>query len=74
MIKPDYKMKYVKIWLYSIIILSIFVLLVQFIYRNDITNYNYESINFLTDSEFLKSITPEYPPPLFNFNDPVLTI
>jgi hypothetical protein len=53
------KYNYIKWWLYSLIIFSIFMLMLQYVYKQ--TNYLY-----------IETISPcasiGVPPPLFNFN------
>jgi hypothetical protein len=51
-----------KYWMVSIIIFSIFVLLIQFICCNDENYYDLKAA--IINKEILDSITPNYPPPL----------
>lgn len=53
-----------KYWIISIIIFSILILLIQFICGN---NGSYLPSNL--NNKIMESITPNYPPPLFNFVD-----
>ena len=60
-------LKSLKLWLYASIILTIGYLLCTILLDNTF------SIDTMSDSQrqYIRSITPAYPPPLVNFMDPV---
>lgn len=58
--------KYIKIWASAIITITIIYLLLLFLINvNNVQSFEMNNIN----KTYLKSITPAYPPPMFNFND-----
>lgn len=61
--KRQNTLKYIKYWLFAVVIISIIALLLQFIINNS------EDVQLIsqTDRAQLRSITPAYPPPLVNF-------
>jgi hypothetical protein len=58
--------KYFLMWGYAIIAITVIYLLLLFCV-NDSNTDSYEITN--TGKQYLKSITPAYPPPMFNYMD-----
>lgn len=57
---------YIKLWLFLILVTSCVFICVQ-IYMNGTRGYIPKEN--IIDYTFLKSMTPKYPPPLYNFSD-----
>jgi hypothetical protein len=62
----DINNKYIKIWLICFLIITVVYFLCLFIMKDhNLSTYELNNIN----RTYLKSVTPAYPPPLFNFGD-----
>lgn len=64
--------KLIKIWAYVVIFSTIIYLLYNMICESDFVNgVDFETFSDIKSKrEYLKSITPHYPPPLTNFMEP----
>jgi Na+-driven multidrug efflux pump len=58
--------KYIKIWLCAFAAVTIIYLLLLFLIKNN--NTESSEMNEIGKT-YLKSVTPAYPPPMFNFTD-----
>lgn len=66
MTENSIRTKYIKLWLFSILIFSCISICIQ-IYISQ--NNDYIPKDNIIDYKILSSLTPEYPKPLFNFMD-----
>jgi len=64
--KDSTKTKYIKLWLFLIVIFSCVVICIQ-IYL--LQNNDYILKENIIDYKILSTLTPDYPKPLFNFSD-----
>lgn len=55
---------YIKLWVISILVLSIIVIIIQIVYNYDIRGPRSQVLKDAIDFKYVKSITPKYPPPL----------
>jgi hypothetical protein len=64
--------KLIKIWAYIIVFITVIYLLYSMTFESDFLNgVDFETFNDIKSKrEYLKSITPNYPPPLTNFMEP----
>lgn len=66
--KKNNKSKLIKIWIICVLILSIFIIVLQILYNNDISGPNSYKENLIKEwNNYLNSKTSNYPPPLKNF-------
>ena len=64
--KDSTKTKYIKLWLFLIVIFSCIIICIQIYFSQ---NNNYIAKENIIDYKILSKLTPDYPKPLFNFND-----
>ena len=65
----DRKKKYLKYWLLGIAFITIIMILasiLEYLTCDDIISYK----SIIPQAQIMRSITPAYPPPLYNFIDP----
>lgn len=64
--KDSIKTKYIKLWLFLVIIFSCIIICIQ-IYFSQYNDYILKEN--IIDYKMLSSLTQDYPKPLFNFSD-----
>jgi hypothetical protein len=60
--------KFLKLWLWGIALVSIFILIIQVIYNNDVSGPSTYKCNYIKEwKNYVRSKTPGHPRPLLNF-------